>query len=189
VELGPEHALPSLHAELDDGPRFADLRMGWSERGLGLNLRVSGKKQPPWCRDARLQDSDGLSLWIDTRNTQTIHRAGRFCHYFIFLPQGGGARFEQPVAALETIERAREHPRRVDREAMPCLGQQRVDGYFLQAFIPAKCITGYEPAEHPRLGFSYAVTDRELGWQTFSLGSEYPFGSDPSLWGTLELVD
>jgi hypothetical protein len=66
--------------------------------------------------------------------------------------------------------------------------ERRVDGYLMQGFIPATAMTGYDPAEHPRLGFYYAVTDRELGWQTFSLGAEYPFQSDPSLWGTLELV-
>jgi hypothetical protein len=27
-----------------------------------------------------------------------------------------------------------------------------------------------------------------LGWQTFSVGNEFPFQEDPSVWGTLELV-
>ena len=39
-----------------------------------------------------------------------------------------------------------------------------------------------------RLGFTYFVFDRELGQQYFSVGSEIPFASDPSLWGTLQLV-
>jgi hypothetical protein len=38
------------------------------------------------------------------------------------------------------------------------------------------------------LGFTYFIFDRELGQQFFSLGSEFPFASDPSLWGTLELT-
>jgi len=33
------------------------------------------------------------------------------------------------------------------------------------------------------------VVDRELGWQTFSVGPEFPFVEDPSLWGSLELTD
>jgi hypothetical protein len=32
------------------------------------------------------------------------------------------------------------------------------------------------------------VVDRELGWQTFTVGPEFPFVEDPSLWGTLELT-
>jgi hypothetical protein len=33
------------------------------------------------------------------------------------------------------------------------------------------------------------VTDRELGCQTFTVGQEFPFDEDPSLWGTLQLVE
>jgi hypothetical protein len=32
------------------------------------------------------------------------------------------------------------------------------------------------------------VVDRELGWQTLTMGSEFPIDEDPSLWGSLELV-
>jgi hypothetical protein len=66
--------------------------------------------------------------------------------------------------------------------------EKRIDGYLLQACVPAEALTGFDPAEHGRLGFTYAVVDRELGWQTFSIGPEFPFVEDPSLWGTLELV-
>jgi hypothetical protein len=56
------------------------------------------------------------------------------------------------------------------------------------AVLPAQAITGYDSTEHKRLGFFYAVIDRELGWQTLALGPELPITEDPSLWGTLELV-
>ncbi len=62
------------------------------------------------------------------------------------------------------------------------------NGYQLSAFIPAGALTGFQPEEHPRLGFTYFLFDREFGEQSFSLGSEFPFAADPSLWGTLELV-
>ncbi len=82
-------------AELDSGtadrePRFADVRMAWSAEGLLLNVKVDGKKQPLWCREGRLEDSDGLQVWIDTRATLNIHRASRYCHRYVFLPAGGG---------------------------------------------------------------------------------------------------
>ena len=48
-------------------------------------------------------------------------------------------------------------------------------------------MTGFEPQEHPRLGFNYAIVDRELGLQTFSVGHPLPYDEDPSLWATLEL--
>ena len=64
----------------------------------------------------------------------------------------------------------------------------RDDGYMLEALIPAEALTGFDPAEHPRLGFTYAVLDRELGEQTFGVGSPMPYQEDPSLWATLELT-
>jgi hypothetical protein len=58
-------------------------------------------------------------------------------------------------------------------------------GYLLAAHIPAAALTGFDSDEHPRLGFSYAVI--EHGWQTFTVGPEFPFVEDPSLRGELEL--
>jgi hypothetical protein len=187
IRLSEEHRLPSF-GELERRPFFADLRAAWSEEGLSFTVRVAGKKQRPWGRESRMEDSDGLHLWIDTRDTHNIHRAGRFCHRFAVLPMGGGRQLDQPVAAMLPIARAREHPKPAPPGALRLRSEKRIDGYLLEAHIPANALTGYDPAEHPRLGFTYAVIDRELGWQTFSLGPEYPFQEDPSLWGSLELV-
>ena len=188
LELTAKYAIPSFQSELGERQPFADLRVAWSEHGIVFNLQVRGKKQSPWCRESRLDESDGLRLWIDTRDTHNVHRASRFCHQFVFLPQGEGAKLENPVAELLNIARAKDNPKQPTRGALQVRSEKRVDGYLLQGFVPATAITGYDPSEHPKLGFYYAITDRELGWQTLSLGSEYPFQSDPSLWGTLELV-
>lgn len=187
-ELDEKHVIPSFRAELEDGPHFADLRLGWNESGLYITLRTTGKQQSPWCRESRIEDSDGLSIWIDTRDTQSVHRATRFCHRFVFLPQGAGRLMDEPVASLSSIHRAKELPKPVQPGTLPIRSEKRVDGYILQSHIPAAAITGFQPDEHPKMGFCYAVTDREMGWQTFSLGPEFPFASDPSLWGTIELV-
>jgi hypothetical protein len=180
------YRLPTF-GEWEARPVFADVRGAWNENGLFFNVRVSGKKQSPWCRDTRLDESDGLHVWIDTRDTHNIHRASRFCHRFVFAPAGGGRKFDQAVADLLAINRARENPRSLDKARPQVRSEKRIDGYLLECHIPAMALTGFDPAEHPRLGFSYAVMDREIGWQTFSLGSEFPFADDPSLWGSLEL--
>lgn len=185
--LGEEHRLPAF-GELEGRTPFADFRAAWNEGGVGFWLRVAGKKQPPWCRDSRIEDSDGLQIWIDTRDTHNIHRAGRFCHRFAFLPSGSGVRLEEPVGYLMAINRARENPKPIPPNLLQVRGEKRIDGYLLAAHIPAAALTGFDPADHPRLGFNYAVIDRELGWQTFSLGPEFPITEDPSLWGTLALV-
>ena len=186
AQLPAEFAVRSF-TEWEGRQPFADLRLAWSEEGLAFAVNVVGKKQPPWCRDSKIDDSDGLQLWFDTRNTQNIHRAGRYCHRFAFLPLGAGPRQDQPLAALLAINRARESPREIERQALQVRSSIRVDGYLLEGFIPATALTGFNPAEHPALGFSYCVADRELGLQTFTVGTEFPFDEDPSVWGTLEL--
>lgn len=187
IKLVDKYIVPSF-GELEGKTQFADLRAAWNKEGLLFVLTVSGKKQSPWCRPTRMEDSDGLQVWIDTRDTHNVHRANRFCHRFQFLPFGGGHRLDEPIAALFPINRAKESPKPVEAELFKIRSKKLPDGYALEAMIPAEALTGFDPTDHPRIGFSYAVVDRELGWQTFSLGAEFPFIEDPSLWGTLELT-
>jgi len=184
--LSEKHRLASF-AELEGQPDRADVRAAWSEAGLALAVRVEGKRQPPSRQASQSQQSDGLHVWIDTRDVHNVHRAGRFCHRFVFLP-AGVRRGDQPAAEWLPINRAREQPRPVRPGLLQVRSEKRIDGYLLEAFIPAAALTGFDPQEHPRLGFTYAVVDRELGEQTLGVGSPMPYQEDPSLWATLELV-
>lgn len=187
VQLEAKYRIPSF-GELEGNKLFADLRGAWNKEGLAFQVRVVGKSRTPWCRDTRVADSDGLHVWIDTRDTHTIHRASRFCHCFAFLPTGAGSGENSPIAQFVPIHRAKEPPKVSAGGTLRVRSERHATGYSLEAFIPAAALNGYDPDEYPRLGFSYAVKDHELGWQTFSLGPELPFTEDPSLWGTLELV-
>jgi len=186
VKLPDDCRLPSF-GELEGRRLFAEVCVAWNESGLFFTVRVRGKKQLPWCRATRVEDSDGLQLWIATRETQGIHRANRFCHRMAFLPFGQGTRLDQPVATTVAISRAREHPKPIPADRFGIHSEKRIDGYLLHVWIPADALTGFDVSETTSLGFSYAVIDRELGWQTFSIAQEFPFVSDPSLWGLLEL--
>jgi hypothetical protein len=174
-------------AELEEQTCWADVRAAWSEAGLAFSVHVQGKSQPPWCRATRTHESDGLQLWIDTRDVHNVHRAGRFCHRFVFLPGGAGPKLDQAVADVLMINRARELPQPIREGLLKAQSKQLKDGYILDVFIPAEALTGFDPVEHPSLGFTYAVIDRELGEQTFSIGRPMPYQEDPSLWATLEL--
>jgi hypothetical protein len=186
VALHEAFRLPNL-SELDGGPRHVDLRVAWSEKGLALTAAISGKRQPPWCRAGRLEDSDGLHLWIDTRDTHNVHRATRFCHRFVLLPAGGGARGDQPLAEPLLIHRAREQPRPVRPTLLGVRSEKRPDGYLLHGLIAAEALTGFDPAEHPRLGFFHALMDRELGEIPMCGLTGMPYQEDPSLWASLQL--
>jgi len=174
--------------QLDRQRSFADVRLAWGAGGLAFTAIVHGKRQPLWCRESRPEDSDGVQLWIDTRATHNIHRASRYCHRFVFLPGGAGRHHQQPVADQLILHRARENARPIRPRDLAVSALRRTGGYQLDGLIPAAALTGFDPQEHPRLGFTYAVYDRELGLQTYSAGPTFPYEEDPSTWATLELV-
>jgi hypothetical protein len=181
-------------AELDAGTAdrenaFADVRAAWSHEGLSFNVRVQGKSQPLWCREGRLEDSDGFQVWIDTRATLNIHRASRYCHRYVFLPAGGGHGHTEPVADQLLINRARENARPIRPRELQVASKHTKDGYILAAFVPAAALAGFDPLQHRQIGFTYAVFDRELGIQTFATGAAFPFVEDPTCWAALELVE
>lgn len=167
----------------------ADVRAAWSEAGLAFpRSSCKGNSRPLGAAEARPEDSDGVLFWIDTRDVHNVHRATRFCHAFLFLPTGGSKGLTDPVAQWVSITRAREQPRPVEANQLRVLSRRTADGYVLEAFIAAAALTGFDPQEHPRLGFNYQVTDRELSEQTLGVGRPMPYHEDPSLWATLELV-
>jgi hypothetical protein len=193
IELAESHRLLNF-AELDANTpdrerQFADVRTAWNIHGLLFNVRVAGKQQPVWCRDGRLEDSDGLQVWIDTRATLNIHRASRYCHRYAFLPAGGGSGNAQPVADQLLINRARENARPIRPRELQVAAKITKDGYWLAAFVPGVALAGYDPLQHRELGFTYSVYDRELGLQTFATGAGFPFQEDPTCWAALDLTE
>lgn len=187
LDLGEEHRLEDF-AAVDGKKNFADVRLAWNELGIGLQVEVRGKDKPPVADASRPRGSDGVTLWLDTRDARTSHRASRFCHQFHFLPTGGGEEQDQPAVGQTRIHRALEDAPFVPEGAVLLKVRTRAGGYLLEAFLPAAALTGYDPEQHRRLGFFYSIRDEELGEQLLSVGPEFPFWEDPSLWSTLELA-
>lgn len=185
--LSADFALPDF-AALDDEKSFGELRLAWNEKGLGVSIEVKGRKRLPQCDPNSLEWSDGLRLFIDTRNTQNIHRASRYCQQFCLMPRGGGTDGTEPCAVQVTILRAREEAPRANVKEIRMGADVSKTGYSLEAWLPASVLHGYDPEAQPRLGFYYALIDGDHEGQFLSVGSEFPFAVDPSLWSTLELV-
>lgn len=183
----PEAARLDHLPDLDDGPRFADVRLGWNAAGLGLWAEVTGKRQPLLGDVERPRASDGLTLWLDTRGDRTFHRAGRTCHQFHFLPSGGGAKKDEPTFIQAKIGRATADAPLSPASEVPYRCTRLKGGYRIEAFLSAAVLSGFDPETNPRLGVYYAVRDFELGEQTLGVGQEFPFAEDPSLWAALEL--
>src|SRR3990172_4000974 len=117
LDLPADCALPDFGV-LDGTKPFAELRAAWNDQGIGFGVVVTGKKMPLACDVRTPAEADGLQLWIDTRATQTIHRASRFCHHFCLLPAGGGRRGDESAAVQLPIAQARENAPRAQAEAV-----------------------------------------------------------------------
>jgi hypothetical protein len=184
----PESCRVDNFAAMDERRNFAEVRLAWNEFGLGFHVEVSGKEQLPQGDAARPRGSDGATVWIDTRDSRASHRASRYCHQFHLLPMGGGPDHDEPAFVQTKINRALQDAPLVSANTVPFQSTRTKSGYIVEAFLPAAALTGYDPEQNPRLGFYYAVRDTELGEQVLSVGSEFPYWEDPSLWSVLELT-
>lgn len=188
AELPESCVLPSL-TDLDGVADFAEWRCGWNEHGLGVSVTVKGKQQPVKCDASSPKTSDGVQLWIDTRCTQNVHRATRFCHHLVMLPAGRGARQREPsITQLPLANAKDETPSRGADAAITLASAITDDGYQLSVWFSAGALHGFDPESHAKLGFYAVVRDAELGEQFLTVGREFPIDFDPSLWQVLELV-
>ena len=186
-DLDDTYQLPHL-GNFDGQASFAEVRVGWNEEGLFVSVDIAAKKQSLWCRATELLDSDGLQVWIDTRDTHNVHRATKFCHWFVLMPAGGGEDGKSPLVTMLKINRSREDSPTINR--VPVLANSKITktGYRLTAFISGKTLIGWDTNDQRNIGFNYSIVDRELGRQTLAIGPELPIQEDPSLWQTLTLV-
>jgi hypothetical protein len=191
-ELGEAHRLPYF-GSLSGKAMHGEVFFAWSEAGLYLQMRVSGKSAAPSFVQDRGGFSDGLRVWIDTRCSPGIHRATRFCHCFHFFPgqpnpSSDVTESSRPHAILDEIPRCRELPAAIDPNDLEVRSTFYRDGYALWGNIPARCLTGYSPLEFDRIRIFYDIVDRELGTQSMMLGPELRYAEDPSHWVQASLV-
>jgi hypothetical protein len=187
-EALPEEAIiPSLSCELANNPKFAQFRLAIGSNALFIQVDVQGKRQLPWCRDSRLEDSDGLHVWIDTRHSRESQRASKFCHRFAFLPMGRGPKADLPCAGWSPINRARENSPQPPDDRLAVRARINDGRYRLVAAIHFEAMHGIDISDFPVVGFYLCVLDRELGWQSISLQPDMASTENPSLWCELIL--
>lgn len=179
--------LPRLGA-IDGAPDFAEVWACWNESGLAVACRVEGKRKPPVCDPQSYWTGDNLRLCTDMRDARANKRATRYCQQFYFLPRGGGRGGNDPVAGVAKIARAREDAPAVPAERLEVQARVWRGGYSLEAVIPAECLSGFHPEDHPRIGFYYMLEDLERGQQFLTVGDDLNWYVDPSTWATAVLA-
>src|SRR6516225_1081057 len=132
-------------AAMDGEKNFAEVSLAWNELGLGLQVEVKGKEQDPKGDVARARSSDGVTLWIDTRDARAGHRASRTCHQFHFLPTGGGDDKDEPAFVPAKIHRALQDAPLASASAVPFRCEMVKGGYHIEAFLSSAALTGFDP--------------------------------------------
>lgn len=179
--------LPAL-GELDGKKDFATVWSCWSDEGLSIGCCVTHKRNPLQCDPRSFWTGDNLRLCTDMRDARTNKRATRYCQQFFFLPTGGGRKKGEPVVGVSRIKRAREDAPPISVDEIEIASRVTITGYTLEAHIPASCLSGFDPIEHPRIGVYYMLEDRDHGQQYLTVGDDLYWYVDPSTWATAVLA-
>lgn len=180
------YLLPELH-RIENQRAFARIWMGWNEHGLFIACRVEGRSGPFRCDPRQFWKGDNLRLCTDMRDARDIKRASRYCQQFYFLPAGGGRDGKAPVAGAAKVPRATENAPTVSNSLIQVAGTRTGQVYTLEGHVPAEALSGFDPAEHRRIGIYTMLEDLELGQQYLTVGDDLNWHIDPSVWATAVL--
>jgi len=180
------HMIPPLF-ELEDEQAFADAYWAWNEDGLYFAFDMPFHKGRAECDPTHWWKKDGFRICIDTRDARENRRGTRFCHFFYLLPAGGG-KGRDPIVGLHRMSRAKAAPPNIDTSKIRIATRSGRTGYSIEMAIPGVCLHGWDPVEHPRIGFFYKAKDVKLGTQNLTVDDNLGWNVDPSTWATAVLV-
>jgi hypothetical protein len=177
----PLFLLPST-ADLLDEESFASIYACWNFERLSFHVEIHTPFQKVGEGDIRKGDS--VEIFLDTRDLKSKGVISRFCHHFVFYPVQIQGFYGREITRFRGEDgHPLCHPE--DLSVSPSLGKQ---SYSLSIEIPASCLTGYDPLQSPRIGFTYRINRPEGGAQHFAASSEeYVLELHPAVWGTLKL--
>jgi hypothetical protein len=178
--------LPDMVA-VDGRNAFAEFYLAWNDAGIYLAMEVKGKANPITVEENQFWTADCLEVWFDMRDARAMHHASLYCHQFVFLPPTGAK--GEPLARQVDITRGSGKGQMDEPDGVTVASKKTESGYTLEAAISADALHGFDPVEHPRLGFTYHINDTHLGAQYWSIDKRFRFMDNPSMWGTVILTD
>jgi hypothetical protein len=132
-----------------------------------------------------VQQGESFEVFIDTRDRKDVRINNKFCHHFVFLPEEVDGVQAAEITRFRTDDA---HPL-CDPGKLQVFTKHKKTGFSLCGIIPADCLTGYDPDEFDRIGFTYRINFTGNRQQHFSVhSSEFSIEQNPALWGSLRLV-
>ena len=148
---------------LEGRESWSEVRAAWNAGGIGFEFRVKGKKGPIVHAPSQPTSfSDGVELWLDTRDTRDVHCATRFCHHFLFgLVPDKKTGLKATVDARNIARAARQRAQGACQGSPDCAERIESNDWRLEVWFPAEALNGYDPETNRRLGVYYQVNDSE----------------------------
>ncbi len=177
-------------ARLEGRTPWAEVRVGWNPRGLGVVVRAEGLGDPKLAADRPEGFADCPALGGHARHPR------REPGDAVLPPLRG----RDPIASTRASPSSSRSPRSRSPARSPTRRwpgaatiESRADldrnGWTLEVFLPAQVLNGFDPETNRRLGFAYQVSDHLREDQFLGVGRDFPIGENPSLWSTIELKD
>ncbi len=185
----PESCRLPQGARLEGRSTWAEVRLAWNPRGLGIAVSAEGINANQLSGDI-VEGFADVQFWVDTRDTRDVSRATRFCHRF-----AASIRLKPPGKKLDVqvtqkpIARAVADPPMTRGGEIAARADLARNDWSLEVFLPATVLNGFDPETNRRLGFAYQVSDHIREDQFLGVGRDFPIGENPSLWLTIELID
>jgi hypothetical protein len=132
-------------ARLEGRTPWAEVRVGWNPRGLGVVVQVDGLGDLKESGD-RPEGFADVQLWVDTRDTRDVSRATRFCHRFavsIQLQRPGRSLVVE--VAQKPIARAIADPPMARGDQIESRADPTRTGWTVEVFLPAQVLNGFDP--------------------------------------------
>lgn len=160
-----------------------DFYFAWNEKGLIIQVEILAENLEIFPSEFRRGDS--IELFFDTRNLKSQGYISKFCHQFVIFPE-----IVDGFHAKE-VTRFRNEDMHIlaspnDFDVNVEVGK---DFYFVDIFIPSKCLHGFDPSRFDKLGFTYRVNRRGKDPLHFSVSSiELSIERNPYFWATANLI-
>lgn len=183
----PEAALLPDLSGLHGQSSFARAWAGWNVDGLAVAFEVR-VTLPLQIATERPFQSDGVEIWVDTRDARAARKPSRFCHHFVVLPGGRGPGGRQPFVTEINPGGVKRPGDLADlRHIRGAARVREGTGYTLEVLLPREALVGYAPLESASVGLAYRVRSPVLGLQDLAFGERFPIWRNPSLWRSAKL--
>lgn len=180
LSVKPKKGLLSDLTYLTGEASFADVSVQVDGQSLILTFSVRAPAKESVF--PAVERGDGIECFIDTRNLKDAKTIHKFCHHFVFLPVAVDG-----VQGIEVTTFRGDDSHDLCQQ-VPIEVSITARKYELTATLTSNELYGFDPEDHPKIGFAYRIHRLGKDSQHFGVPSkEFALAKHPFLWPELIL--